>query len=98
MNKSLDEAVDLTLVHLVPASCSQLSLSRRTIMHFPLPLLFVGTLVTVAAGFPLSTRSVATKDREALLSVLNRISTGIVRVDAEVSKLYLTISASPTSI
>lgn len=37
-------------------------------------------------GLPLNTRDVATKEGDAILSVLNRISTGIVRVDAEVGK------------
>jgi hypothetical protein len=56
-------------------------------MHFS-SLLSLGTIITAVVGLPLTTRNVATKDGDALLSVLNRINTGIVRVDAEVAKLH----------
>jgi hypothetical protein len=56
-------------------------------MHFS-TFLLLGTLIAVVVGLPLNTRNVATKDGDALLSVLNRIGTGITRVDAEV-KLWL---------
>jgi hypothetical protein len=46
--------------------------------------LSLSSLIAVAIGTPLRTRNEATKDGDALLSVLDRISTGIVRVDAEV--------------
>jgi len=51
-------------------------------------LLSLSTLITFVVGFPLRTRSVAEPDIEAILSSLERVSTGIVREDAEV-KLWL---------
>lgn len=58
-------------------------------MHFPVLLLCLSTLIADVVGVPLSTRNAATKNGDALVSVLERISTGIVRVDAEVSMLNL---------